>query len=187
MIRIDIDSLILHRAEQIVKSENIPGGAQDRSISGKGDRATWCGAVGQAVFERAMEERQIGFTITSVKEHDYLVPAGTLEIKSKERSVEPQPHYEASAYEYNQAWQQPDWIGFVSLRFAPGYNKDSGAELEKYDVGWVAGVIRYGQFKSIARKIEKGAELPHGQLAGFVSLNCEYSDLEGIEKLKEEA
>ena len=86
MIRVDIDSLILHRAEQIRRAENIlPPGAQDRSISGKGDRAVWCGAIGQAVFERAMEEYGVAFGTDAVITHDYRVPAGRLEVKTKER------------------------------------------------------------------------------------------------------
>jgi len=68
VIRVDIDSLILHRAEQIRRAENIlPPGAQDRSISGKGDRAVWCGAIGQAVFERAMEEYGVALRLGTTR------------------------------------------------------------------------------------------------------------------------
>ncbi len=186
MTRVEIDSFILHRAEQIVKSENIPGGAQDRSISGKGERATWCGAVGQAIFERAMEEAAVPFTITSVKEQDYLVPAGRLEVKTKERAVAPRPEYEASVYEYNQAWQQPDWLGFVSLKFAPGYSKDSAASLEKYEAGYVVGCIEHQRFMAKAFAVKKGDALPYGQPAGYPTLNIEHQELESIEALRGE-
>ena len=93
MIRVDIDSLILHRAEQIKRAENIlQPGAQDRSFTKKGSRAVWCGAIGQAVFERLLEEEGIPFQVNSVITHDYQVPAGRLEVKTKERSVVPQPY-----------------------------------------------------------------------------------------------
>jgi hypothetical protein len=185
VIRVDIDSLILHRAEQIRRAENIlPPGAQDRSISGKGDRAVWCGAIGQAVFERAMEEYEIAFGTDAVITHDYRVPVGRLEVKTKERSVQPRPDYEGSAYAYNQAWQRPDWIGFVSLKFAPGYDKASAPTLEKYEAGWVMGCIPYDRFSDKAFIIEKGGHLPNGQEAGFVSLNIEYHALESIEALR---
>jgi len=185
MIRVDIDSLILHRAERIRLIENIlPPGAQDRSISGKGERAVWCGAIGQAIFERAMEEYRVTFSTNAVITHDYRVPVGRLEVKTKERSVQPRADFEGSAYAYNQAYQRPDWIGFVSLKFAPEYDKTSAPTLEKYEAGWVMGCIPYDRFTDKAVIVEKGGRLPNGQKAGFVSLNIEYHELESIEALK---
>lgn len=185
MIRVDIDSLIVQRAEQIRRIENIlPLGAQDRSISGKGDRAVWCGAIGQAIFERAMEKYGVTFSTDAVITHDYRVPVGRLEVKTKERSVEPRADYEGSAYAYNQAWQRPDWIGFVSLKFAAGYDKTFAPTLEKYEAGWVMGCISYDRFNDMAVIVEKGGHLPNGQEAGFVSLNIKYHELESIEALK---
>lgn len=185
MIRVDIDSLILHRAQQIKRAENIlPPGAQDRSISGKGPRAVWCGAVGQAVFERAMEEYGILFEVNSVITHDYRTTAGLVEVKTKERAVTPQPSHDASTYAYNKDYQRPDWWGFVSLRFASGFNKHSAPSLEKYDAGFVMGCIAYDRFRDQSFLVEKGGDLPNGQKAGFVSLNIKYHQLESIEALK---
>ena len=185
MIRVDIDSLILHRAEQIKRAENIlQPGAQDRSFTKKGSRAVWCGAIGQAVFERLLEEEGIPFQVNSVITHDYQVPAGRLEVKTKERSVVPQPYHEASLYEYNQAWQRADWYGFVSLKFAPGYNVFSDPALEKYEAGFVMGCIQHKRFFEIFHLVKKGADLGNGKIADDDTLNVHHQELESIEALK---
>jgi hypothetical protein len=59
--RVEIDERVIQRAIEIAKREDIlPPGKVDKSLSQKGRTAVWEGAVGQAVFERALEQIGVG-------------------------------------------------------------------------------------------------------------------------------
>jgi len=176
--RIQIDDQILKRAVEIAKREDIlPPGKVDKSLSQKGRAAVWEGAVGQAVFERALENLGVGFEFVASIFYDYDTDRGTVEVKTKERAVDPRPEYEASVYDYNSQRQNAEHYAFVSLRLAPGHTKSSEPKLHRYDVGWVCGVISGDDLARKAKRVEIGDPLPNGQKAQFVSHNVTYAEL----------
>jgi hypothetical protein len=184
MIQVPLDAAVLARAQEIVQQENIlPAGAVDRSISGKGAGAVWEGAVGQAVFERAMADLGIPCIHDGRITHDYKAPVGTVEVKTKERSYAPKGYFEASLYNYNESWQSASWYAFVSLLLADGQTKTSAPSEGKYSAAWVMGCIKHERFIEIAKEVKKGDQLQNGQLAGFSSRNIQYSELEAIKSL----
>jgi hypothetical protein len=178
VIRVEIDDAIIDRAIVIARIEDImPTGSVDKSLAKKGRKAVWEGAVGQAVFERAMSDLGIDWSLEADWNYDYKSDGRTVEVKTKERSVAPRPEYEASVYEYNHQRQNADWYAFVSLKFADGYNKESKEARYKYSVGWVVGCIQREDFAQVARVVEVGDPLPNGQRAGFASHNIEFGKL----------
>jgi len=188
MISIEISPDVITRAHEIVEHEKIlvPGGV-DKSLSHKGPGAVWCGAVGQAAFERALQLYGVSYDFSAQVSHDYRVGGQTLDVKTKERAVAAQPHYEASAYVYNQGWQDPDWYAFVSLQIASGFTKSSAPDDWKYSHAHIGGVIAKERFKKIAKLVEEGSQLPNGQQAGFKSLNTTYSECEPVTALRRQA
>jgi hypothetical protein len=178
VIQVVIDDAIIERALVIARIEGIMAkGAPDKSLSQKGRKAVWEGAVGQAVFERAMSDLKIDWSLEADWNYDYKSEGRTVEVKTKERSVAPRPDYEASVYDYNHQRQNADWYAFVSLKFADGYNKESKEARYKYSVGWVVGCIQREDFAKVARVVEVDDPLPNGQRAGFTSHNIEFSKL----------
>lgn len=185
MIQVRIDQSVVARAIDIARQEDIlPSGSVDRSLSQKGRRAVWEGAVGQAVFEAALAALGIPCEFKASIFYDYQTPAGRVEVKTKERAVAPAPSYEASIYDYNKDRQDADWYAFVSLRLAEGRTKESEARTDKYDTGWVCGCIARQEFTRSAFEVNIGDPLPNGQAAGFASRNIRYSALDGLEVLR---
>ena len=178
MTRVEIDERIIERAVAIAKREDIlPPGKVDKSLSQKGRIAVWEGAVGQAVFERVLEQIGVQFEFIASIFYDYDTDRGTVEVKTKERAVDPRPEYEASVYDYNSQRQNAEHYAFVSLRLAPGHTKHSEAKLHRYDVGWVCGIISGEDLARKAKRVEVGDPLPNGQQAQFVSHNVTYAEL----------
>lgn len=185
MIGIAISPAVIARAIEIARQENIqPTGSVDRSLSQKGRRVVWEGAVGQAVFEAALAALGIACDFRASIFYDYQTPGGTVEVKTKERAVAPAPHYEASIYDYNKDRQDADWYAFVSLRLAEGKTKESEATTDRYDHGWVCGCITRQEFTRSAFEVNIGDPLPNGQAAGFASHNIRYGTLVGLEALR---
>jgi hypothetical protein len=184
MVEIEIDEAIISRARAIARLENIqPVGAEDRSLSGKGHTNIMCGAVGQAVFERVMEDLKIPIVCTSSNRDDYRSPLGRIEVKSKERAVAPVPSYEASVYEYNKKNQDADIYAFVSLRFAGGVNSATPLSAERYDRAWLCGLIERERFDKASYFVAKGTPLQNGKVARYDSHNVKISELEDVQHL----
>jgi hypothetical protein len=184
MIKIDIDQKIIERAIEIAQHENIqPAGAVDRSLSGKGKTNIWCGAIGQAVFERAMEDSRLQVICTSSNRDDYRSALGRIEVKTKERAVAPLPHYEASIYDYNKKNQDADWYAFVSLRMAPGVKSGDEATKSRYDQAWLCGLIERSRFERVSAFVPVGSPLPNGQLARYDSHNVTIAELVDLAEL----
>jgi hypothetical protein len=178
MIKIDIDQKIIERAIEIAQHENIqPAGAVDRSLSGKGKTNIWCGAIGQAVFERAMEGQNLEVVCTSSSRDDYRSALGRIEVKTKERAVAPLPQYDASIYDYNKKNQDADWYAFVSLRMAPGVKSGDQPTLRRYDQAWLCGLIERSRFERVSSFVPVGSPLPNGALAKYDSHNVLIKDL----------
>lgn len=73
------------------------------------------GALGEVVVENALTLNGIPFESIYETSHDLSILGATVEIKTKDRTVAPQPEYDCSVPAYNHAHQRPDIFIFVSL------------------------------------------------------------------------
>lgn len=174
---VPIDQEIRQRARELL----YPGGGATKAHLGK--EAEVAGAFGEAAFERAMHRlgdrdlRHIG-----IVDHDFEHPVlGSIEIKTKPRSVRPRADYEASVAVANFAYQAPDRFVFVSL-----YPKVSGPYY-RYEEAWVVGWEYRTEYLRKSVLIPKGSEMGGGGLSFRDMRNLELSDLQPLEDLVREA
>ena len=75
------------------------------------------GAVGEVVFERWLEAKGCPYEWLGSTRFDYRVgtAAATVEVKTKDRTIEPRRHFDVTVPAYNIDHQRPDWYVFVSL------------------------------------------------------------------------
>lgn len=99
----------------------------------RGARGNEVGAMGELVAGRYLAAAGIGFVEDSTIDHDLLVAGLTVDVKTKERTVAPLPHYECTVADYNHAVQQPDAYLFVSLLGGPGEG------CGRFTRGWILG------------------------------------------------
>ncbi|MET3930584.1 hypothetical protein ABIE51_002471 [Lysobacter sp. OAE881] len=73
------------------------------------------GALGEVIFEEFLRSHRIPFEPRHETTEDLVLFDATVEIKTKDRTVNPLPHYECSVPLYNYEHQRPDLYVFVSL------------------------------------------------------------------------
>jgi hypothetical protein len=108
------------------------------------------GAMGELVAMRYLEQANVLFRDEPDYDHDIWTPHGTIDVKSKERTVSPQPHYDCTVPEYVEDAQKPDWYLFVSLL------SDKSRGCHRFKRGWVLGSISYAEFWERARVVGQG-------------------------------
>lgn len=85
--------------------------------SHRGAPANVVGALGEVLAIEFLTGGGLPLEHDDVTTHDLRFPSGeTLEIKTKDRTVAPLPHYECSVPLYNHDHQQPDYYFFISLQ-----------------------------------------------------------------------
>lgn len=86
-------------------------------LSHRGSAANAVGALGEVLVLDFLTGSGLPVAHDDVTTHDLRLPHGaTLEVKTKDRTVHPRPHYECSVPLYNHEHQQPDFYMFVSLQ-----------------------------------------------------------------------
>jgi hypothetical protein len=108
--------------------------------------------------------------------HDLRTAHGTIDVKTKERTVVPQPHYDCTAPDYNAEVQLPDWYLFVSLL------SDKSKGTSRFTRGWVLGTIRRGDFYEQAKVWEAGAT--DGSNGWSASIACRNVPVSALRKPK---
>ena len=73
------------------------------------------GALGDIVFEHFLRGHGIPFASRYTTTDDLEIFGATADVKTKDRTVTPEPHHECSAPPYNHEPQRPDFHVFVSL------------------------------------------------------------------------
>lgn len=109
------------------------------------------GALGEVVFERWLEHHGVRFDWLADTQYDYRISGETVEVKTKDRTVKPLPHYEASVPDYNVEHQRPDWYAFLSLQ-----RKRGTAGLSAYRWAYIVGIIRATEYHALAVRRETG-------------------------------
>ena len=110
------------------------------SGSHRGYQANEVGVLGELIFERFMRDSNIKYKSQLDKTtHDYLVGNRELvmEVKTKDRKVEPRPNYDCSAPAYNYQHQKVDAYAFMSLQMNRG---DVSNNLRRFHTCWFVGI-----------------------------------------------
>ena len=142
MIRWPVEHL---RAAAVQRAAAVP--ELDRSM--RGLEARQIGALGELVALEYLEACGVGgVSDVSDTRHDILTPFGTIDVKTKERTVAPRPEYDCTAPDYNHDHQIPDWYLFVSCT-ADRQLKAAGAGIDRILEAWVLGTIRRERFDRV--------------------------------------
>ena len=101
---------------------------------------TQVGYLGEVVFEEFLKQSEVDFVNETHKTtHDYLVNNSiSLDVKTKDRTVEPQKHFDNSVPLYNHEHQRPDYYYFISLL----RNKlDNSDDIKRFTHAFIVGGI----------------------------------------------
>jgi hypothetical protein len=168
---VPIDSEIRQRARELL----YPG----ESPSYLGKEAEVAGAFGEAAFERAWA-RLGGGLLEHVGsyEFDYRERTiGEIEVKTKPRSVRPEPHYQAGVAVANLEFQHPSAFVFVSL-----YPKAEGPFF-RYEEAWIVGWMSDAEFRERSVLVPKGSTMGGGGASFRDMRDVDLAQLRPIEEL----
>lgn len=129
----------LERIIEIAELIEVPGYNQ-RSF--KGPKGFQVGSFGELIVMDWLAKTGKNWAPVFSTQHDLLVGTERWEIKTKERSVEPQPHYECTVPAYNHEHQVPDRFIFVSVQ---SDKNTSGAQ--RFKKAHILGTIRYNDLE----------------------------------------
>ena len=106
-------------------------------LSHRGAPATAVGALGEVLALDFLTGGGLPIIHDDRTTHDLRLPHDrTLEVKTKDRTVHPAPHYECSIPLYNHEHQQPDFYLFVSLQRP----RDTPTGIAAFHTGYLCGV-----------------------------------------------
>ena len=106
----------------------------------RGAKGNEVGAMGELVAMRYLDAAGVMYLDEGKVNHDLRTAHGTMDVKTKERTVMPQPHYDCTVPDYVGDAQKPDWYVFVSLL------SDRGEGCRRFTRAWVLGTIRRDLF-----------------------------------------
>jgi len=133
----------IHRELAIELSENH---AFNHSM--RGTDANLLGTLGEIITLKYLNNNKINTELDLQYNHDLLIENDiTADVKTKERTVPPQLHYDCTIPEYNHHVQRPDIFIFVSLHA----NKKK-QNLERFHTAYLLGFITMEKFEKIAQK-----------------------------------
>lgn len=159
-----VDSLVMTERHQII-GRNVTHLLAEADIlaremgrlnqfSVRGLAGAQVGKLGELVAYEYMREGNVEFRVVDCTEYDaifkHLGREFTLEIKTKERRVEPREDYECSAFAYNQDHQKPDFYLFISLLS----DKTKGKEdINRFTYAYILGTMSGTEFDLHARDL----------------------------------
>jgi hypothetical protein len=164
MIRWDITHLL---GPAQVRADCMP----EYRRSMRGTAGNEVGALGELVAIDYLTSLGIPVEDTSSVDCDLTTPYGTIDVKTKERTVRPQPHYDCTVPEYVRDHQHPDWYLFVSLVGTPGLG------VSRFSEAWVLGTISALQFDRTAVRWEPGRKDANGWGATVTCWNVKVASL----------
>ncbi|WP_020183424.1 hypothetical protein [Methylotenera sp. 1P/1] len=116
--------------------------------SHRGLAANQVGCLGEAIAVDWFISQNLTFEDqTNLTTHDYRISSEklTIDIKTKDRTVEPRDNYECSVPEYNHAHQRPNYYIFVSLQRDSKY-QGAANDIDRYSRGFILGGIDLESF-----------------------------------------
>ena len=124
--------------------------------SHRGADAAMVGFIGEAIFADYLTSSGVEFVVDNKTTHDLtLIGNGRLEIKTKDRTVEPQPHFDCSLPAYNHDHQNASYFGFVSLQRSPGVDG-----WERYHTAHIVGAANQEMIQVFGVRWEAGQTDP---------------------------
>jgi len=102
------------------------------------------GALGEIVALTYLERLPVEVVDAGEIGHDFVVGGKTVDVKTKERTVAPKPHYECSVPDYLDGVQTPDLYLFVSLLSV------GGEGMNRFRRAWVLGTLPHDEFHATA-------------------------------------
>jgi len=162
-IEVEITPQMIKRARKKAKSM----GVLNNSIR-KGD-GNLCGFLGEEIFLKAFKDS----TETNDYQHDIkMFGKLKVEIKTKDRTVRPQPYYECSVARYNDTQETHAYVFCSLLREGKDYKK-----------GYILGYLTPKSYKAKAQQMKAGDFDPsNGMIFKANCLNVAISDLNNINK-----
>jgi hypothetical protein len=129
------------------------------------------GALGELLAIEYLTTLGIPVEDTGTVDCDLTTPFGTIDVKTKERTVRPQAHYDCTVPDYVRDHQRPDWYLFVSLVGRPGQG------VGRFTEGWLLGTISAGEFDRLAVRWEPGRKDGNGWEATVTCCNVKVACL----------
>ena len=153
------------------------------SNSHRGFDAVCIGCLGELVFERFLDEHGITYeSHLRQTSHDYLVGEKKLifEVKTKDRTVAPRPHYECSAPLYNYDHQAVDAYAFFSLQREKGNSRG----IDRFRTCWFVGLMSRDKLERVAVLRKKGQTDPRNGTTFWTDcLNVYIRDLSSAKEM----
>lgn len=168
LLRIPITEVVYAEAERRVSEMPVLNGSH------RGEAANEVGVLGEVVVEACLSALDVPFTPEGKTSHDLSITGkGIVEIKTKDRTVKPLPHYECSVPLYNHDHQVVDWYIFVSL-----LRKGKAENIRRFKEAWVVGCMGRQKLQSIG-KVWKAGEVDPDNGTKFWTdcINVQISDL----------
>jgi hypothetical protein len=135
--------------------------------------ANFVGLVGEKLAIAWLRKNGFDPCADNEIEHDLRVGAVRIEVKTKDRTVDPLPHYEATVPQYVYEAQQPDYYLFGSLKRDPsirtGWHRS-------FQFGYLVGFLSRSEFDDVKYSEERGYK-PNGANFFCDAWNCKISDL----------
>lgn len=117
--------------------------------------ANLVGCIGELIFERYI--RDCGIALRDMRNettHDYLISNSiTVDVKTKDRTVEPRDFFDCSVPLYNHEHQRPNYYYFISLRRAPAEPEDNPYRFEE---AYILGGISPNELDSAGKRWKAG-------------------------------
>jgi hypothetical protein len=122
-------------------------------------QANEVGLLGEVIIEEFFDEHGINYQDERTRTtHDYTMQNGvTVDVKTKERTVRPQAHYDNSVPLYNHAHQRPDFYYFVSLM---RHSRQSTTDLERFSEAHILGALSLRRLEQVGKYWKAGTTDP---------------------------
>lgn len=141
--------------------------------SRRGRNGNFIGLLGEKIVHSWLKENQIDCVCENQIDHDIKSGKHRIEVKTKDRTVDPLPHYEASVPQYVYEAQAPDFYFFVSLK------RDRNARrvwYRTFRVGFILGYLSREEFNRVKYSEKRGYK-SNGAYFFCDAWNCKISDL----------
>jgi len=145
MIRLLIPESIHEESERIVKQMPVWKGSH------RGLAANEVGVLGEVIIRECLRALDVPFVWDNQTSHDLSVDGKRVEIKTKDRTVRPLPHFGCSVPVYNHPHQNVDWYIFVSLLRGKGSEGP-----RRFSEAFILGVIGRKQLGELGKVWKAG-------------------------------
>jgi hypothetical protein len=149
------------------------------------EQANLVGCIGEIVFERYLAHHEITFKNDTIStRRDYVIGNSlALDVKTKDRTVRPQRHFDNSVPLYNHPHQRPDYYYFISLL----REKSLGAtDPRRFKEAYLMGGISLQDLDRVAKRWDAGQTDPsNGTTFWTACLNVQMDQLTPNDQLLE--